>query len=69
MEFTKEFKEKVKTGDQKFALAQALGVSFYTVVRYLNLSKSEELTKLKRINQLYEFCGLRQEEIFEKQTL
>jgi hypothetical protein len=39
---SKEFKEKSRRAI-KIAL-KALGVSFYTVVRYLNLSKSEELT-------------------------
>ena len=66
MEFTKEFKEKTRSDDQKFALAKKFGVSFFTILRWLNLKKSDKLTKLKNIEVLCEFTDLTQEQIFTK---
>lgn len=68
MEFTNKFKEKVKSGDQKFALAKEFGVSFYTITRWLNLKKSDSLTKLANIKVLTEFSGLTQDQIFTKEN-
>ena len=68
MEFTPEFKEKTKTDDQKYALAKTFNVSFFTILKWLNLNKSDKLTKLKNIAILSEFTGLSQDQIFVKES-
>ena len=68
MEFTKEFKEKIKGGRKKFALSEQFGVSLSTFTRWLNLKDSDKLTTVTRIKVLCEFTGLSQDQIFEAEN-
>lgn len=64
MEFSKEFKEKVKKGKIRMQLALKLDVSYYTITRWLDLKESDELTKPKYLKELSEISGISESEIF-----
>lgn len=68
MEFTKEFKEKIRGDEKRFALSKKFGVSSYTLSRWLDLKNSKKLTPNERIEVLEEFTGLTQSQIFTKQN-
>lgn len=69
MEFTKEFKEKIKGHKKKYALSEQFGVSPSTLTRWLDLKNSKKLTPNENIEVLCEFTGLTQEQIFTKETI
>jgi len=68
MEFTKEFKEKIKGYKKKYTLSEQFGVSPSTFTRWLNLKNSEKLTTIERIKVLEKFTGLTQSQIFITQN-
>lgn len=68
MKLTKEFREKIRGDEKRFALSRKLGTSTHTLIRWLNVNKHDNLTTIKRIKVLTEFTGLTQEQIFEHES-
>jgi len=66
MTFTQEFEEKIKKDEIKMKLALKLGVSYSSMLRRLNISKHDEITKPKYLKVLSEVTGLLESEIFTK---
>lgn len=69
MPFTTKFQEIAKNSNLRCQLAVALDVSYFTICRYLEDPKSDELTKPKHLSDLVRIFKLNEEEIFEKQTV
>lgn len=65
MKFTTLFEKKVKSSTIRMRLALALDISYYTIDRWLNLNKCDELTKPKHLSTLCEITGLTESEIFD----
>lgn len=66
MKITKSCIEMVrKSPSCQAAIAEALGVSLYTVQKYIR-ENSEELTKAAALDVLMEHTGLTRDEILEK---
>lgn len=66
MKLTKEFREKIRGDEKRFALSRKLGISTHSLIRWLNVEKSDKLTTITRVKTLCEFTGLSQDQIFEE---
>lgn len=64
MEFTEKFKQKAQKGKVRMEMALKFGVSYYTITRWLDLSKSDELTKPKYLEELSDITKISTNEIF-----
>lgn len=64
MTFTKKFKQKAKSSKVRMEMALKFGVSYYTINRWLDLDKSDELTKPKYLEGLSEVSKIPSTEIF-----
>lgn len=64
MAFTKKFKEKAKNSTKRMELALVLGVSYFTMARWLDNPNNEELTKAKYSKVLSEHFDISESEIF-----
>lgn len=67
MELTTIAKEKLGTDEVKMRIALELGKSYLTMRRWIGLNH-ENLTKKKSIEAIMRFTGLKENEIFEKES-
>lgn len=66
MTFTTKFQEKIKKDEIKMQLALQMGISYSSMLRRLNISKHDEITKPKYLKVLSEVTGVAESEIFLK---
>ncbi len=64
MTFTTKFQEKIKKDEIKMQLALKMRISYSSMLRRLNISKYDEITKPKYLKVLSEVTGIAENEIF-----
>lgn len=64
MELSQSFKKKMQNSTLRMQLALKIGVSYYTIERYLKNKNEDELTKPKYLDSLCEISGMCKDEIF-----